>query len=153
MVMERALGTAMGQAHVEGVCLGLNSIEVACGEPVEDWDAIESDTSPSVDAASFVIVGGPGVHVALLCDVDLAKSGFSCRGTVEGAGLVVELASDIGVPDRLPSDGCLLRVVRDARCSVAVTWQSIALDLDQNSAAIISASDAQLIVVFATCDI
>jgi hypothetical protein len=92
----------MGQAHVECVCFGLNSIEVAGGESVEDGDAIESDTSPSVDAASSVIVAGPGVHVTLLCDVDLAKSCFSGRGTVEGAGLVVELASDIGVPDRLP---------------------------------------------------
>ena len=153
MVMERALGTAVGQAQVEGVGFGLNSIEVACGEPVEDWDAIESDTSPSVDAAGLVIVGGPGVHVALLCDVDLAESGFSCRGTAEGAGLVVELASDIGVPDRLPSDGCRLRVVRDAGCSVAVTWESVALGLDLDSAAIISASDAQFIVVRATCDV
>lgn len=99
MVMEHALGTAMGQAHVECVCFGLNSIEVAGGEPVEDRDAIESDTSPSVDAAGIVSVAGPGVHVIRLCDVDLTESGFSGRSTAEGAGLVVELASDIGVPD------------------------------------------------------
>lgn len=98
MVMEHALGTAMGQAHVECVCFSLNSIEVASGEPVEDGDAIESDTSPSVDATGLVSVAGPGVHVIRLCDVDVTESGFSGRSTVEGAGLIVELASDIGVP-------------------------------------------------------
>ena len=98
MVVDRAPGIAMGQAHVERVCFGLNSIEIAGGESVEDGDAIESDTSPSVDVSGFKSVAGPVVHVVLLCDVDLAKSGFSSRYTIEGAILVVELASDIGVP-------------------------------------------------------
>lgn len=34
-----------------------------------------------------------------------------------------------------------------------MTWETIALDLDLDSAAIISASDAQLVVVVSTCDI
>lgn len=34
-----------------------------------------------------------------------------------------------------------------------MTWESIALDLDLDGAAIISASDAQLVVVVSTCDI
>jgi len=98
MVMDHALGTAMGQAHVECVCFGLNSIEVAGGEPVEDGDAIESDTSPSVDDAGIVSVAGPGVQVTLIRDVDVTESGFSGRNTVEGIGIIVERASDIGVP-------------------------------------------------------
>ena len=121
MVVNSALGTAVGHAQVESVSFRLNGIHVAEGEAIENGDSVESNAGPGIDVSDLSRIARPSIHVTPRCNLDITKGACSGRFTIEVASWIVELVCNIRVPDRPPNDVARLWVVRRSCGGIAVT--------------------------------